>query len=81
MTRNTKIKKHFYVAKGENDAYPWMFYGEEPPIIAEDGKCTSGGNNCHLMGGFCFNPIADSIKDNEVIKVYIRKETKKNKQL
>lgn len=73
------IKKHFYVAKGENDAYPWLFYGEEPPIITKNGNCSSGNNKCLFMGGFRFNPIADSIKDNEVIKVYIRKETKKNK--
>lgn len=73
------IKKHFYVAKGENDAYPWMFYGEEPPIISNQGECTSGSVKCRLIGSFTDSPIADSIKDNEVIKIYIRKETKKNK--
>ena len=73
------IKKHFYVAKGENDKHPWMYYGEKPPTITEDGKSFCAGNDCIIVGGFEDNPIADSIKDNEIVKIYIRKETKKNK--
>lgn len=73
------IKKYFYLAKGENDSNPWVFYGEEPPKISINGNSTSIHSNCDIVGPFTANPIADSIKDNEIIKIYIRKETKKNK--
>ena len=73
------IKKHFYVAKGENDTHPWLYYGEEAPRITNFGESTSAVNQCTLIGSFTDNPIADSIKDNEIVKIYIRKETKKNK--
>lgn len=72
----TKNKENFYLAKGEDDLHPWLYYGEEPPIIRDK---TSNGGVCQLIGSFCDNPIADSIKDNEIVKIYIKKETKKNK--
>lgn len=56
-----------------------MYYGENPPRITEDGRSTSSSGECILVGGFEGNPIADSIQDNEIVKIYIRKETKKNK--
>ena len=73
------VKKYFYLAKGENDDHPWMFYGEEPPRITDDGFSTSVDTKCVLISSFIDNPIAYSIKDNEIVKLYIRKETKKNK--
>lgn len=73
------IKKYFYIAKGENDTQPWLCYGEEAPIIDSKGGATTVGLNCEFIGLFRNNPIADSIKDNEIVKIYIRKETKKNK--
>ena len=72
-----KNKENFYLAKGENDTCSWLFYGEKPPIISNQGECTSGSVKCRLIGLFTNNRIADSIKDNEIVKVYIRKETKK----
>lgn len=74
-----KNKENFYIAKGENDTYPWLFYGEQPPIINNQGECTYCSVKCRLIGSFTNNNIADSIKDNEIVKVYIRKEIKKNK--
>lgn len=73
------IKKHFYVAKGENDTNPKLYYGEEPPKIIDAGFVASLSNKCIYVGPFLDNPIADSIQDNEIVKIYIRKETKKIK--
>ena len=61
-----KNKENFYLAKGENDPHPWLYYGEKPPIIMN--KLSHGGD-CQLIGSFCDNHIADSIKDNEVKNV------------
>ena len=74
-----KLKKHFYAGKGIKDEHPYLYYGEKPPIILNNtvnGACT----DCVFIGSFQDNPIGDSIKDNEIIKIYIRKETIKNKK-
>lgn len=75
-----KNKENFYIAKGENDEHPWLYYGEEPPKISNSGKSNGYMSNCTLIGSFTDNPIADSLKDNEIIKIYIRKEIIKNKK-
>ena len=68
-----KRKNNFYIGKGKEDSKPWLFYGSTPPCFVNDEICASYG--CKLVSSFTDNPIADSIKDNEIIKVYIRKET------
>ena len=75
----SKNKENFYIAKGTNEHYACLFYGEEPPVINREGKATSTESKCNFVGLFERCPLADSIKDREIIKVYIRKETKKNK--
>lgn len=72
------LKKYFYVGRGKADIKPWLFYGTNPPIFLNDEICSCAG--CKLIGQFPDNPIGDSIKDGEIIKIYIRKENKK-KQL
>lgn len=72
-----KNKENFYVAKGEKDTHPWLYYGEEAPVIDDYGTSTACKSKCKLIGSFDNNVIADSVKDNEIIKIYIRKETKK----
>lgn len=67
--------KNFYVGKGKDDTKPWLFHGVNPPIFVKDEIC--GCSGCKLIGPFTDNTIADSIKDGEIIKVYIRKENKK----
>ena len=74
-----KNKEHFYIGKGINDPHPYLYYGEKPPIIF-NGKITGIIQGCVFIGSFQENPIADSIEDNEIIKVYIRKQTIKNKK-
>ena len=73
-----KNKEYFYVAKGKYDEQPWLFYGTKPPYINNTDKVT-WHDNTKLVGGFTDNPIIDSLKDNEVIKVYIRVQTIKKK--
>lgn len=68
-------KKYFYVGKGAEDPHPYMYYGTEPPIFIND-KINST-SDCIFIGSFQENPIADSIKDGEIVKIYIRKENKK----
>lgn len=68
-------KNYFYVGKGLRDSNPYIYYGTEPPVFMHDRIC--GTFNCMFVGSFQDNPIADSIKDNEIIKIYIRKENKK----
>lgn len=75
-----KNKEHFYLVKGENDSNPWLYYGKEPPVITGSGTSNGYMSDCILVGSFCDNPIAKSLKDNEIIKLYIRKETIKNKK-
>ena len=73
------VKKHYYLAKGESDTYPRLYFGEEPPIITTTGFSLSNGNKCRFVGIFNNGFISNSLKDNEIIKIYIRTETKKNK--
>ena len=74
-----KLKKNFYIGKGVKDKHPYIYYGEKPPIILND-KINGSVSNCTFICSFQNNPIADSIEDNTVIKIYIRKETIKNKK-
>ena len=69
-----KNKKYFYVGKGIKDPHPYLYYGEKSPIIFNE-RITSISQGCEFVGSFQDNPIANSVKDNEIIKVYIRKET------
>lgn len=71
----TKNKCNFYIAKGIDDYCPYMYYGTEPPIFIDDKTCSTP--NCTFVGSFQDNPIADSIKNGEIIKIYIRRENKK----
>lgn len=66
-----KNKEYFYVGKGKNDTKPWLFYGSTSPRFINDEICTT--EDCKLIGQFTDNPIAESIEDNTVIKIYIRK--------
>lgn len=66
-----KNSKNFYIAKGKEDNKPWLFYGSTSPCILNDMVCQT--EHCILIGQFSDNPIADSIKDNTIIKLYIRK--------
>lgn len=75
----SKKRKYFYIGKGASDKYPWLFYGEEPPYI-DDNNEIMWNDSTKLVGRFDDNPIGDSLKDNEVIKIYIKKETIKNKK-
>ena len=68
-----KLKKNFYIGKGESDTKPWLFYGFSSPCFIHGCICPTDG--CTLISQFTDNPIADSIKNNEVIKIYIRRET------
>lgn len=68
-------KKYFYIGKGIRDYCPYMYYGTEPPIFVDGQICSTP--NCVFVGSFQDNPIADSIKDEEIIKIYVRKENKK----
>jgi hypothetical protein len=74
-----KLKKNFYIGKGTKDEHPYLYYGEKPPIILND-RVNGACRGCAFIGSFQGNPIGDSIKDNEIIKIYIRKETIKNKK-
>lgn len=71
----TKPKKNFYIGRGIKDEHPYLYYGEKSPIIVND-RINGSISNCTFIGSFQDNPIADSIKDNEVIEVYIRKKCK-----
>lgn len=75
----TKLKKNFYVGKGIKDEHPYLYYGEKPPIILNN-RVNGSVSQCIFVGSFQDNPIANSIEDNTVIKIYIRKETIKNKK-
>ena len=68
----SKNKEYFYVGKGKNDTKPWLFYGSTPPFFINNEICET--EHCILIGQFTNNPIAESIEDNTVIKIYIRKE-------
>lgn len=68
------LKKNFYIGKGTKDEHPYLYYGENPPIILND-KVNGSASKCTFIGSFQDNPIADSLEDNTVIKIYIRKET------
>lgn len=70
-----KNKENFYIAKGEKDVYPWLYYGEEPPVITDRGDSTDSRSKCILIGPFNNNIIGNSIKDNEIVKIYIRTVT------
>lgn len=74
----SKNKEHFYLGKGKSDTKPWLFYGSTPPRFISDEIC--GSEDCKLIGQFTDNPIAESIEYDTVIKIYIRKETIKNKK-
>lgn len=71
-----KLKKNFYIGKGIKDEHPYLYYGEKPPIILNN-RVNGSISNCAFIGSFQDNPLADSIKDNEIIKIYIRKESSK----
>ena len=72
-----KNKENFYIAKGANERYACLFYGEEPPVINRQGKATCAESECNFVGLFESCPLAYSIKDGEIIKVYIRKSISK----
>lgn len=76
MAKNTK---YFYVGKGIKDEHPYLYYGENPPIILNN-KVNGSISHCTFVGSFQDNPIANSLEDNTVIKIYIRTETIKNKK-
>ena len=74
-----KLKKNFYIGKGKDDESCWLFYGVHKPTI-KNNRVSWDSRFTTLIGHFVDNPIADSLKDNEVIKIYIKKEKIKNKK-
>lgn len=72
-----KNKENFYLAKGPNEYYACLFYGEEPPVINRAGEATCTESKCNFVGLFEMCPLADSIKNGEIIKIYIRKSISK----
>ena len=72
-----RLKKNFYIGKGTKDEHPYLYYGEKPPIILNN-RINGSASGCTFIGSFQDNPIANSFEDNEIIKVYIRKESSKN---
>lgn len=73
MAKNND-KKHFYVGKGSQDPHPYMYYGTQPPIFSNNRICST--DFCKFIGSFQENPIANSIEDDTIVKIYIRKEKK-----
>lgn len=74
-----KLKKNFYIGKGKDDESCWLFYGTHAPTIINN-KISWDSRFTKLIGHFTDNPIGESLEDNNVIKIYIRKETSKNKK-
>lgn len=74
-----KLKKNFYIGKAKDDDYCWLFYDTHKPTIEND-LVSWDKKFTKLIGQLNDNPIGDSIEDNIVIKIYIRKETIKNKK-
>lgn len=72
----TKLKKNFYIGKGKDDESCWLFYGTHKPTI-ENNRVSWNSSFTTLIGHFVDNPIADSLEDNTVIKIYVRKESSK----
>ena len=70
----TKNKCNFYIGKGD-DGHPWLYYGEEPPIIINGQLCCTQKNA--LVGTFWRNKLGDSLAGGEIIEVSIRKKNKK----
>ena len=71
-----KPKKNFYIGKGKDDESCWLFYGTHEPTI-ENNKVSWDSEFTTLIGHFVDNPISDSLEDNTVIKIIIRKESSK----
>lgn len=69
-----KLKKNFYIGKGKDDDHCWLFYGIHMPTIVND-KVSWDSRFTKLIGQFSDNPIAESLEDNTVIKIYVRKES------
>lgn len=74
-----KLKNNFYIGKGKDDEHAWLFYGKHAPKIIDD-KIHWDSRFTKLIGHFNDNPIGDSLEDNTVIKIIIKKETTKNKK-
>lgn len=74
-----KLKNNFYIGKGKDDNHAWLFYGIHKPTIEND-LVSWDSRFTKLIGQFNDNPIGDSLEDNTVIKIIIRKETIKNKK-
>lgn len=74
-----KRKSNFYIGKGKDDEHAWLFYGKHKPTIEND-SVSWDSRFTKLIGQFVDNPIAESLEDNTVIKIIIKKETTKNKK-
>lgn len=74
-----KLKNNFYIGKGKDDDHAWLFYGIHKPTI-DDNRVSWDSRFTKLIGQFVDNPIAESLEDNTVIKIIIKKETTKNKK-
>ena len=73
-----KLKENFYIGRGKDDEHTWLFYGKHAPKIVND-KVSWDSKFTKLIGHFTDNPIGESLEDNTVIKIYIRKEISKDK--
>ena len=71
-----RLKKNFYIGKGKEDDSCWLFYGIHKPTI-ENNRVSWDSKFTTLIGHFVDNPIADSLEDNTVMKIIIRKESSK----
>lgn len=74
-----RLKNNFYIGKGKDDEHAWLFYGMHKPTIEND-SVSWDSRFTKLIGQFVDNPIAESLEDNTVIKIIIKKETTKNKK-
>lgn len=71
-----KLKKNFYIGKGKEDEHTWLFYGIHAPTIVNN-KVSWDSRFTKLIGQFSDNPIGESLEDNTVIKIIIRRESSK----
>ena len=71
-----KLKNSFYIGKGKDDDHCWLFYGMHKPTIVND-KISWDSKYTKLIGHFVDNPISESLEDNTVIKIIIRRESSK----
>lgn len=70
-----RVKPHFWAIRGENDKFPLIFYGVDPPYITKDGHGTGVCRDCELVGGILDSPLCGKVKVGApAIKVYIRFE-------